>query len=163
MDAIGYYNSIAPSYDALYKEEQSTKINTIIALINPKKSWRILDIGAGTGLLEESLKGVKITALEPSEMADLLAAKKLPNVRLERKKISQFESKRRFDAVFCVTVLQDLDKKERAKCIAAAFKFCKTGGKIIISVLKQSKIDLSNLKPISVCETANDVVYIFKK
>lgn len=163
MEAVEYYSSIAPSYEALYKEEQLTKIKRVMALLKPKKNWKILDIGAGTGLLEEKLRGYKITAIEPSEMADLLEAKKLRGVEVVREKISRFKSDKRFDAVFCLTVLQDLDKKERAKCIKAAFNLCRKGGKVIFSVLKVSPVDLSNLRPDISEEIANDRLYIFTK
>ncbi len=163
MDSIGYYSSIAHSYEALYMQEQLTKIKEIVSIIKPASSWELLDIGAGTGLLEEELKNFKITALEPSELADLLAAKNLPNVEIVRKKVSEFRTKKRFDAVFCITVLQDLDEKERAACIKLAFHSCKKGGKIAISLLERSNIDLSYLKPESSGEAANDRFYVFTK
>jgi 2-polyprenyl-3-methyl-5-hydroxy-6-metoxy-1,4-benzoquinol methylase len=163
MDAVEYYSSIAPSYESLYREEQLGKIREIITVVQPKKSWKILDIGAGTGLLEENLKGFDITALEPSEMFDILERKKLSRVKLLHKTISQFSSSDKFDAVFCITVLQDLNKSERRRCIKKAFYYCKKKGVIVISVLKQSNIDLSKLKPVLVEEAQNDVFYLFKK
>ncbi|MCL4400713.1 MAG: class I SAM-dependent methyltransferase [Candidatus Parvarchaeota archaeon] len=163
MDAVGYYSSIAPSYDALYKEEQLDKIRSMLSAVKPKKNWIVLDIGAGTGLLEENLKVRTVTAIEPSEMGEFLETKKLPGVKVEKVKISQFKSSKKFDAVFCITVLQDLDKNEREKCIKSAFEHCKRGGKVVISVLKQSNIDLSYLKPSLVYEVVNDVIYIFNR
>ena len=160
MDAIEYYSSIAPSYEALYKEEQVEKIKRIISLVPHNKNSKVLDIGAGTGLLEENLKECKITALEPSEMADFLEAKKLSNVKILRLKASKFKSEERFDLVFCITVLQDLDKEERKRCIKAALKYCKHGGRTVISVLEASKIDLGYLKPILTEKIANDIVYV---
>ncbi len=161
MDAVEYYSSIAPSYEALYKEEQLEKIKRIVSLVPHTKSSKVLDIGAGTGLLEENLRECKIIALEPSEMADFLEAKKLPNVKVLRLKVSQFKSDEKFDLVFCITVLQDLAKAERERCIKSAFAFCKHGGRIVISVLEASKIDLGYLKPILTEKVANDKVYVF--
>ncbi len=163
MDAIQYYTSIADSYEKLYREEQTEKIKTILKLIVIKKTDRILDIGEGTGILEEQLPGSHITAVEPSDLAGILERKKLKNVKIIRSSASDLELGGKFDVVFCITVLQDLAPGDREICIKKAFALCRSGGRIAFSLLKASKIDLSALHPDAKGETANDVFYLFTK
>ena len=47
---MNYYNSIAKSYNELYKEEQLNKLSIIKENIKISKETKILDIGCGTGI-----------------------------------------------------------------------------------------------------------------
>ncbi len=46
MDSLDYYNAIAGSYEALYLNEQTEKIEKLVDAVKPKPSDMILDIGA---------------------------------------------------------------------------------------------------------------------
>lgn len=163
MDSLDYYNAIAGSYEALYLNEQKEKIEKLVEIVKPKPSDAILDVGAGTGLLEEALKGFNITAVEPSALADKIMEKNLENVILERKRLMDFNTDKQFDIVFSITVLQDMPADERSAAIDRMFELCKLGGKLAISVLKKSGLDYSSLNPSVTGEVGNDIFFVFMK
>ena len=163
MDAPKYYSTIKDSYEALYRREQEGKIAYLISIIKPRRGQKILDVGAGTGILEEKLPKLKIVALEPSDLSDILVDKKLKNVRLVRERIADFDYDAKFDVIFCITVLQDMSEEERGSAMEKMLKLCKSGGKVIVSVLNTSKIDLSKWDPKSSGHVENDTFYIFEK
>ena len=92
MDSIVYYNSIGESYESLYLREQENKIRFILSKIKVKESDRILDAGAGTGILESMLPRNEITAIEPSDMANMIVKKGFKNVSVVKKRIQDFDS-----------------------------------------------------------------------
>lgn len=163
MDSLDYYNAIAGSYEALYLNEQTEKIEKLVDAVKPKPSDMILDVGAGSGLLEEALKGFHITAVEPSDLADRITEKHLENVIVEKKRFADFNTDRRFDIVFSITVLQDMPGEERSAAIDKMLELCKPGGKLAVSVLKKSGLDYSNLNPSIKGEAGNDIFFIFIK
>ena len=162
-DAVEYYNAIAKSYEKLYRDEQIGKIKFILKQLNINKIKTVLDIGAGTGILEEFLRDKKIVAVEPSKLSEEMVRKDLENVRVVRRNIEDISFDERFDLVVCLTTLQDLNESNREACIKKAFEFCKEGGTIVISVLKASRIDLSYLKPFATGEAENDIIFFFNK
>ena len=161
MDSIIYYNSIGKSYESLYLREQENKIRFILSKIKVKDSDRILDVGAGTGILESMLPKNEITAIEPSDMSDIIVKKGFKNVSVVKEKIQDFTSNKKFDIVFCITVLQDMEEIERKRTIKKLFDLTAETGYLIISVLKQSNIDLSSLNPVESGYIENDRYFIF--
>ncbi len=162
MDSTSYYNTIKDSYEKLYREEQIGKIRKILSLIDIKRSDKILDVGAGTGILEELLKDYDITAIEPSDLYYIMSKKRL-NSKLIKADFLSFESEEKFDIVFAITVIQDINIENREKFIKKLFNLTKNGGKIVISVLNRSGIDLDYLRPINKICVENDIVYVFNK
>ena len=156
MDSTSYYNTIKDSYEKSYREEQIGKIRKILSLI------KILDVGAGTGILEELLKDYDITAIEPSDLYYIMSKKRL-NSKLIKADFLSFESEEKFDIVFAITVIQDINIENREKFIKKLFNLTKNGGKIVISVLNRSGIDLDYLRPINKICVENDIVYVFNK
>ncbi|MCL4399122.1 class I SAM-dependent methyltransferase [Candidatus Parvarchaeota archaeon] len=161
MESYEYYTVISNSYESLYGAEQRKKISGIISIIGIKDGDSILDIGAGNGILEKILHENDILAVEPSSLFSFIPVNN--HIKAENKRISDFSTNRKFDVVMCVTVLQDLNEEERKICIEKAFEYCKPGGRIAISVLKSSGIDLDYLKPRIITEIENDRVFIFYK
>lgn len=161
MDSITYYNSIGKSYESLYYMEQESKIRFLLSKITVKGSDKILDVGAGTGILESILPENKITAIEPSDMADTIVKKGFKNVSVVKKRIQDFISNEKFDVVFCITVLQDIEELDRKSIVKKLFDITAKNGHLLISVLKFSNIDLSGLKPIESGYIENDRYFIF--
>ena len=62
-----YYDETAPGYAELHKEEQIKKIKLIKENIDIKPGETILDLGAGTGFLNEFFPDNEIYAVDPSE------------------------------------------------------------------------------------------------
>lgn len=162
MDSIEYYNTIKDSYDALYSMEQEGKIDFLLSIVKPKRRYLMLDVGAGSGILERRIKKGRIIALEPSNLIDELLGEKPRNVSVVRKRVLDFHTSKKFDIIFCITVLQDMKSKERQDAIDAMFKMCKKGGRIVISVLDESHIDLSSMHPDRSGVVENDRYYIFE-
>lgn len=163
MDAVSYYNSIKDSYEKLYSREQENKIRFFLSKINIKSNDKILDVGAGSGILESLLSENKITALEPSNMSDIIILKNLSNVSVIKETVQDFNPIDKFDVVFCITVLQDIKEEERDKVIKKLFSLTAENGHLIISVLNVSKIDLSSLNPVNSGYIENDRYFIFFK
>ncbi len=161
MDSIPYYSAISKSYERLYEREQENKIRFLLSRIEIKEGSRILDVGAGSGILESLLPENKIIAVEPSDMADIILKKRLRNVSVEKKRIQDFDYDGKFDVVFCVTVLQDIAETERSGVIKKLFGLTAKNGQLVISVLKVSKIDLSGLNPSESGYIENDRYFIF--
>lgn len=162
-DAVDYYNAISGSYENLYREEQIKKIKYILRWIDLDKIKTILDIGAGTGILEEFLTDKDVTAVEPSNLFKEITKKGLKNIRVINSRIEDMNFTEKFDLVICLTMLQDLGKKEREDCLEKVFRFTKADGMTVISILEASNIDLSDLKPTIVKRTENDVIFFFGK
>jgi ubiquinone/menaquinone biosynthesis C-methylase UbiE len=131
-----YYNAIAKSYNILYGEEQIKKI-LLVKKHLPKKG-RVLDLGAGSGILNDFLdqKSVDLFSFDLSN--NLL---KLNNNRKERKiqgdicKSLPFDDNF-FDYVCSFSVFQDID------CIENGFeeikRVLKNSGFFILSFVKFS-------------------------
>jgi 2-polyprenyl-3-methyl-5-hydroxy-6-metoxy-1,4-benzoquinol methylase len=161
MDSILYYNSIGKSYESLYLKEQESKIKFLLSKITIKESDKILDVGAGSGILESMLQKNNITAVEPSDMADMIIKKGFKNVSVVKKRIQDFASNKKFDVVFCITVLQDIEEADRENVIKKLFELTAKNGHLLISVLKHSNIDLSGLNPVESSYVENDRYFIF--
>ncbi len=161
MDSITYYNSIGKSYNSLYLKEQESKIRFLLSKISLKGSDKILDVGAGSGILESILPENNITAIEPSDMADMIVKKGFKNVSVVKKRIQDFDSNEKFDVVFCITVMQDIEETDRKGIIKKLFALTAENGHLLISVLKASNIDLSGLNPTESGYIENDRFFIF--
>lgn len=62
---MNYYSNIVEGYDELYKEEQFEKLKLLSQFFKPK--GLILDIGAGTGIVEKYFKDFEVYSMDPSE------------------------------------------------------------------------------------------------
>ncbi|MEK6822251.1 MAG: hypothetical protein AABY13_00355, partial [Nanoarchaeota archaeon] len=59
------YDHLAPGYNALHGEEQADKARIIAAHLQTSASDTILDVGCGSGLGSQFMKGIK-TGIDPS-------------------------------------------------------------------------------------------------
>ena len=96
------YDTIAPGYDELYLEEQEKKLKIIAPIIR----GRVLDIGAGTGIVAKHFPNV--TSLDPSK--EMLAY--APGKTVLGKAESIPFPKHSFDTIVSLTALHhcDIDK-----------------------------------------------------
>jgi len=114
-----HYNHSATVYDAQYYEEQETKIKTALAEFNLKKENLILDAGCGTGLLfphiAERVKlivGVDISPCILKEAKKRVKKYSNTTVIIADTDYTPF-SNDTFDAVFAVTLLQNMPKPKQ--------------------------------------------------
>ncbi len=164
MESYIYYNAIANSYEKLYREEQLQKALFIKRILDGYNIKIALDVGAGTGILEEVCSNTVFDIVEPSiSMLRILKSKHLSNIRkIYDKKIEDIDVREKFDAVISLTVLQDVtDKKE---FVNKLFSFSKERGLVIISYLDRSKINIKDYIdkiPIVSQSVANDKINVF--
>ena len=162
MDSISYYTAIKNSYEKLYLSEQESKIRFLLSKVKINPSDTILDVGAGSGILESLLPDNKIVAVEPSGMADLIADRKLSNVSVVKTRIEDFVYPGKFNAVFCITVLQDISEGIE-DIIKKLFDLTAENGFLVVSVLRISQIDLNRFNPAESGCIENDRYFVFKR
>jgi len=117
------YEELSKGYDELYGEEQLKKLNKIKHLLR----GRILDIGAGTGIVARHFK--KVVSLDPCrEMLDKALGKKVIG-KAEKLPFKEGE----FDTIVSLTALHhtDIDK------VISEIKRLKPNN-IVLTILKRS-------------------------
>ena len=117
------YEELSKGYDELYGEEQLKKLNKIKHLLK----GRILDIGAGTGIVARHFKNV--VSLDPCrEMLDKAPGKKVIG-KAEKLPFKEGE----FDTIVSLTALHhtDIDK------VISEIKRLKPNN-IVLTILKRS-------------------------
>ena len=117
------YEELSKGYDELYGEEQLKKLNKIKHLLK----GRILDIGAGTGIVARHFKNV--VSLDPcEEMLDKAPGKKVIG-KAEKLPFKEGE----FDTIVSLTALHhtDIDK------VISEIKRLKPNN-IVLTILKRS-------------------------
>ena len=126
---MNYYNQTAKGYPELHQEEQIKKIKIIKENIKIKPNEKILDLGAGTGFLNDFFEN--ITSVDPSE--ELLKQNKNPNKIKASAEDLPFPD-RSFDWVVCVTAIHHFNLDESIKEIKRVGK-----NNFVITVLKKSQ------------------------
>lgn len=153
---MNYYDSIAESYDYLYKGEQLKKFDNVKDLIS---KGLILDLGCGNGFITEKLNN----AVGVDNSVKMLE-KCPPNLRVIQADISILPFKdETFDLVFSLTALQDVNDIESA--VSEIKRILKPKGRIVLSVLRKKKINeiekelKKNFKKMKIKENFNDLVF----
>ncbi|MBI5871818.1 class I SAM-dependent methyltransferase [archaeon] len=140
---MSYYNSISKGYDELYYKEQSEKLKALISncpFFVPR--GLILDIGAGTGLVEKELCQIYNQAYMNAEFSII-------NLEPERKMLNQCSGikvigsaeklpfpDKTFDIIISLTSLHHA-APERA--ITEILRTAKPNAVILLSILKHSE------------------------
>ncbi|MGP3667228.1 MAG: class I SAM-dependent methyltransferase [Candidatus Bathyarchaeota archaeon] len=152
-----FYNKIADSYDALYKDEQKEKYDLTLTLLNNKKlRGNILDAGCGTGLFEEFFRSEKKNlAFFCVDVSDALLRKLKFKHKIKNKNINVFLvccnlhnlpfRSNIFDYCLMFTVLQNLPKpllalKEVKRTLKKGACIVVTGLKVKYTPVKLQKI-----------------------
>lgn len=127
---MNYYDETSEGYPELHREEQKKKIKIIKENINIKPGEIILDLGAGTGFLNEFFPNNEIHSVDPSQK--LLEQNKNPiKYKLTAEKLHFPDHS--FDWVISVTAIHHFDLDESIK------KIKRVGKKnFVITVLKKS-------------------------
>lgn len=161
MDASIYYNGIAKGYENLYRSEQLLKALFARSILEHFHAKNVIDVGAGTGILEEICKEQKFTIVEPSKrMLEILRKKHLDNiVKIYEQDFITLDINEKFDASIAITVLQDVEENLREKFID---KMLKIGNIAVISFLKRSLIDMSKYNKYLILskEVSTDMFYV---
>lgn len=141
---MNYYDEISEGYNELHKEEQLKKLKIIKDNLEIKKSYKLLDIGCGTGFSFE-LFDCKLFGIEPS----LELLKQLPDKLLGKVIAKQADAEkipfqdRFFDIIISVTAIQNFEDVDKA--LEEIIRISKPKVQIIISCLKKST-KLKNIK-----------------
>ncbi|MBS3131687.1 class I SAM-dependent methyltransferase [Candidatus Woesearchaeota archaeon] len=127
---MGYYNSTSKGYNELHSEEQRKKVAIIKQNLKIKKSYKLLDVGCGTGLSSDF--DCNVYGIDPS--TELLKQSKIKNKILGRAEKNPFEGDF-FDIVVSVTAIHNFDDAEKG-----LLEMKRVGKRdFAFSVLKKSK------------------------
>ncbi|MBN1274894.1 methyltransferase domain-containing protein [Candidatus Woesearchaeota archaeon] len=133
-----YYDRLAPGYDELYGEEQSRKLDIIMArLAREELDGAVLDVGCGTGASLDRLaeaSGVPCVGVEPSAgMASLYrGGQELISGRAEELPFPDGY----FSAVVSVTAVQNFSDVSLG--ISEMVRVLRRGGPLLVSCLWRS-------------------------
>jgi ubiquinone/menaquinone biosynthesis C-methylase UbiE len=123
-----YYDELSDGYEELYGDEQREKYQFIQDWLQSLEG-RVLDVGSGTGIINEFIKPLVLT----DSSLEMLKKAKGQRVCCDARFLP-FKDKS-FNAVTCITVLQDIiDKQKVVKELERV-----SNGEIIITVLKKLK------------------------
>ena len=102
------YGVIANSYDELHGEEQLEKYRAIRGFLNSINALSIdswLDIGSGTGLLQEFFSNTRFVCVEPSNELSRIHLEKNRPGGIINKRLKTYVLKRRVLILFLLLVL----------------------------------------------------------
>jgi 2-polyprenyl-3-methyl-5-hydroxy-6-metoxy-1,4-benzoquinol methylase len=118
------YDQLAPGYEELYGEEQRTKVQLIL----PYLKGKILDVGAGTGILAKTVSNV--TSIDPSK--EMLSLAPEPKQVASAEDIPYLNGD--FETIVCLSVIHHCDLEKVIE------EFKRLNPKVlIISILKRAK------------------------
>jgi ubiquinone/menaquinone biosynthesis C-methylase UbiE len=127
----GDFSGLADSYDR-YRIGYSRELFDVLDQCGIRRGTRVLDVGCGTGLSAQPLamRGVQITALDPSAEMLTLAERNIPTATFVRGHVEELPfPDRGFDAAICAQAFHWFDA-ERA--LAELMRVVKPGGPIAI-------------------------------
>ncbi len=133
-----FYDTIAPSYEALHREEQLRKLRIIREHLALPREARILDVGSGPCWSAELFDCV--TGVDPSLGLLRLARnstrnRSMPELLQARAEALPFRN-HTFDAVLCVTAIHHF---ELDKALREMKRVARPGAPVVITVLKKAK------------------------
>lgn len=156
-----YYDSIAPSYEELHKEEQLKKIALIKKHVPFHQKWKILDVGCGPYFAD--FPGI-VMGIDPSRALLNTAQKKIPVVQGVAEQLPFGNDA--FLAVVAITAVQNFEGIEKG--LLEMKRVAKEH--IVFSVLKKSpKISfieekIAKLFPlIKIVEEEKDIIFFCRK
>ncbi|WPX08535.1 class I SAM-dependent methyltransferase [Anaerocellum danielii] len=138
MNTKEYFDLLADKWDSIVHHDPQ-KVKRIIETAGLKEGDTVLDVGCGTGVLEDYLlkevgKSGKIIAVDISEKMIEKAKEKFKhasNITFLCADVVSLEFEEYFDVVFCYSVFPHIDDKEKA--IKKFAKMLKKTGKLVIA------------------------------
>ena len=125
------YNKLARSYTELHREEQLKKLNTIKKYLKVKKSDKLLDIGAGTGI-STTFFDCDCVGIEPSKNMIKNSSGNIIQGKAEK---LPFPDKY-FDIIISITAIHNL--KDPEKAIKEMLRVKKAKAQVVITLLKKA-------------------------
>lgn len=132
-----YYDTIAPGYDALHKEEQLKKLALVLAHLDELPAGDLLDVGCGTGFSLDSIAETtdrNCTGVDPSK--GMIARYKGMQTIMQAAAEQLPFPDQTFAGVVSLTAVQNFTSI--AGGLAEIVRVTKQHGKIIITCLKKS-------------------------
>jgi len=164
---MDYYDTMASGYDELHREEQARKFNLVFKKINIDPSSLVLDVGCGTGLLQEHTRS-RIVGIDPAVELLKIAGNRLFQVAAGTAENLPFKNKC-FDIVVAMTSVHNFHDYEKG--LVEIERVCKFLA--VISILKKSKkydeiiLRIPEIFDIweqeSIGEDLHDLIFIMRK
>jgi len=123
------------------KERKASQFKVLLRLAKPKKSWRVLDVGGGTGIIAGLMAPLvkQVVVADPSEkmlgFAPKDATKNVKTVRASAQRLPFKPGS--FDLVYCTDSLHHFPEetgklRETGSAIKGMLRVLKKGGKLVI-------------------------------
>ncbi len=131
-----YYSQIAPGYDELHGREQDAKLRELLARVDLRAGATVLDVGCATGRSIAFFPDAHWHGVEPSAG---LIAHAAPDARSRIIRASAEDlpfGEAAFDAVVCVTVLQNVT--DAARALDELRRVLKPRGVLLLSFLRKA-------------------------
>ena len=131
---IAHLEAISPFYEkGDYMDELMIEREIEIIRRYCAKGQNVLEVGCGSGLSTERLCGIfdDIEVVEPSSKNIALLRRRVPEIRCHNVLLENFESKRKYDFVFFLNVIEHVEDPIAA--LEMLVKFVKDEGMIFIS------------------------------
>lgn len=127
------YDSIAPQYDRRYLENDYSGVESaLMVFLGPDLTWRVLEVGCGTGhwlgLLAES--GIRVAGVDASGSMLTYARAQAQGAALALGKAQHLPwANQAFERVFCINAFHHFEDKIR--CLAEARRVLVPGGQMM--------------------------------
>ncbi len=163
-----YYSQIAPGYDALHGAEQDAKTRELLAKVELPQNATVLDVGCGTGRSSLLLPDAQWHGIEPSPGLIAYAAPDICGRIFAGRAEDLPFGEASFDAVLCVTVLQNVTDAHKA--LSEMRRVLKPNGVLLLSFLRKAQHRDSYEKIVrelfhvkATWEFAQDVCYVCER
>lgn len=126
------YDTIAPGYDELYRDEQLEKLRVVQRHLKVEKTDRLLDVGCGTGI-STNFFDCECVGVDFSEQMITQGKGQLMHAPAES---LPFEDDV-FDVVISITAIHNFE--DYRKAFTEMRRVLKKDGKMAVTILKRSK------------------------